>query len=123
MSVKNTVVKLHLPFNKKVTMPGGFKLRRAPRKPQDDSHGSMRPEGVPTSSKRTPVNVADCRGRIIFKVKKILAVQQRNSVLFYHIEWENIPVNTWEPAKHLDSEDGRAAISAWELQSGQGPAV
>jgi hypothetical protein len=98
-------------------MGGGFKLRRAPRKPQDDTHGSMRPEGALGSSKRTPVNVADCRGKIVFKVKKILAVQLRNSESFYHIEWENIPVNTWEPSKHLQSDDGRAAIQAWELQS------
>ncbi len=104
-------------------MSGRFKLRRTPRKPQDDAHGSMRLEGVPTSSKRTPVNVADCRGRMVFKVKKILAMQKRNSVSFYHIEWENIHVSTWEPEKHLDSDDGRAAIAAWELQSAQVLAV
>ena len=104
-------------------MPGGFKLRRAPRKPQDDTHGAMRPEGAPRSSRRTPINVADCRGRIVFKVKKILAVQKRNSESYYHIEWENIPVSTWEPAKHLESEDGRAAIAAWELSCEQTVAV
>ncbi len=96
-------------------MPGGFKLRRAPRKPQDDAHGSMRPEGAPGSSKRTPLNVADCRGRVVFKVNKILALQKRNSECYYHVQWENIPGNTWEPAKHLDSDDGRAAIATWEL--------
>ena len=96
-------------------MQRGLKLRRTPRKPQDDAHDSMRHGGVPTSSKRTPVNVTEFRGRIVFKVKKILAVQERNSVYFYHIELENISVNTWEPEKHLDSDDGRAAIAALEL--------
>jgi hypothetical protein len=104
-------------------MPGGFKLRRTPRKLQDDARGSIRPEGVQTSSKKTLVNIADCRGRIVFKVKKMLAVQKRNSVSFYHIEWDNIPVKTWEPEKHLDSDNGRAAIATWELQSAQVPAV
>ena len=104
-------------------MPDGFKLRLTPRQPQDDARGAMRHEGVPTSSKRTHVNVADFRGRMVFKVKKILGVQKRNSVSFYHIEWENIPVNTWEPEKHLDNDDGGAAIATWELQSAQVPAV
>ncbi len=49
-------------------------------------------------------------------------ITKRNSVSFYLIEWENITVNTWEPEKHLDSDDGRAAIASRELQSSQVPA-
>ena len=70
---------------------------RAPINPKDDAYGSMRPEVAPSSSKRTPVNVADCRGTIVFKVKKMLAVQMRNFESFYLIERENIHVSTWEP--------------------------
>jgi hypothetical protein len=77
----------------------------------------MRPEGALGSSQRTLVNVADCRGKIVFKVKKILALQLRNSESCYQIEWEHILVNTWEPGKHLESNDRRVAIQAWELQS------
>ncbi len=95
-----------------VNMPGGFKLRRAPRKPKDDIHGAMRHEGSAGFSKRTPLNVVDCHGRVVFKVKKIISQQLRNFEVFSHIEWDNILVNTWEPAKHLDSEDERADISA-----------
>ena len=98
-------------------------MRRAPRRSKDDTHGAMRHEGAVGSSKRTPVNVADCHGRVVFKVKKIISQQLRNSEVFYHIEWENISVNTWEPAKHLDSEDGRAAIATWEAQEQSQPAV
>ena len=104
-------------------MPNGFKLRRAPRRANDDTHGATRLEGAPGSSKRTPVHVADCHGRVVFKVKKILSQQLRNSEIFYHIEWDNISVNTWEPAKHLDSEDGRAAIATWEVQAQAQPEV
>ena len=64
-------------------MPNGFKLRRAPRRAKDDTHGAMRPKGVPGSSKRTPVHVADCHGRVVFKVKKILSQQLRNSEIFF----------------------------------------
>ena len=104
-------------------MPGGFKLRSATRRPKDDNHGAMRPEGAAGSSKRTLVNVADCRDRMVFKAKKIISQQLRNSEVFNHIEWKNILVNTREPAKHLDSEDGRDAIATWEAQAQPQPAV
>jgi len=96
-------------------MPDGFKLRRAPKKPKDDALSSTRSGGVPRSSKRTHINVTDLCGRIVFKAKKILAKPFRNSEYFFHIERENIPVNTWEPKKHLDIDDGRTGIQAWEL--------
>ena len=104
-------------------MPGGFKLRRAPRRPKDDTHGAMRPKGAAGSSKRTHGDVDDCHGMVVFKVKKLISQQPHNSEVFYHIEWENISVNTWEPAKHLDGEDGRDAIATWEAHAQPQPAV
>ncbi len=97
-------------------MLDGFKLRRTPRRPKDDTHGAIKHEGAPGSSKRPRVNFANCHGRVVFKDKQNVSRRLRNSEGF-HIEWDNISVNTWEPAKHLDLEDGRAAITTWELQA------
>jgi len=63
------------------------------------------------------INIVDCHGRVVFKVKNITSQQLRNSEVFYHIEWDNISVNTWEPAKHLDMKDVRIAITTWESQA------
>ena len=50
----------------------------------------------------------------MFKVSKILAQQTRNMVVWYHVEWVDIPVSTWEPIKHLDNDEAKAAIKVFE---------
>ena len=90
------------------------KSRRPPRKPQDDTTGPMRLEGAEGGCKRTPINIADRRGKVVFKVSKILAQQTRNKVVWYHVEWVDIPVSTWEPIKHMDNDEAKAAIKVFE---------
>jgi hypothetical protein len=86
----------------------GGRLRRSAKQPQDDANSKMRPEGAEGGSKRTPRHVGDAyQGKGEYIVKRILAQQTRNRVVYYHVEWDGILVNTWEPVGHLGPVDGQ----------------
>jgi hypothetical protein len=75
----------------------------------------MRPQGAEGGSKRTPRHVGDAyQNRDEYIVKRILAQQTRNRIVYYHIEWEGISVNTWEPGEHLGPVDGQDALKKFQ---------
>ena len=93
----------------------GGRLRRSAKQPQDDVNSKMRPEGAEGGSKRTPRHVGDAyQGKGEYIVKRILAQQTRNRVVYYHVEWEGIPDNTWEPVQHLGPVDGHDALKKFQ---------
>jgi hypothetical protein len=47
-------------------------------------------------------------------VKRILAQQTRNRVVYYHVEWEGISVNTCEPVEHLGFVDRHDALNRFQ---------
>ena len=93
----------------------GGRLRRSAKQPQDDVNSTMRPQGAEGGSKRTPRHVGDAyQGREEYIVKRILAQQTRNRIIYYHIEWEGIQVNTWEHVDHLGHVDGHDALKKFQ---------
>jgi hypothetical protein len=76
----------------------------------------MCPEGTKGGSKITPLHVGDAyhgnKGEYI--VKRILAQQARNRVVYYHVEWEGVFVNTWESVEHLGHVDGHDALKKFQ---------
>ena len=93
----------------------GGRLRRSAKQPQDDLNSKMRPEGTEGGSKRTPRHVGDAyQGKGEYIVRRILAQQTRNRVVYYHVEWDGIPVNTWEPVEHLGPVDGQDALKKFQ---------
>ena len=64
---------------------------------------------------RTHRHVGDAyQGKGEYIAKQILAQQTRNRVVYYHVEWEDISVNTWEPVEHLGSIDGHDALKKFQ---------
>ena len=98
-------------------MPGRRgRLRRSAKQPQDDVNSTMRPQGAKDGSKRTPRHVRDAyQNRDGYIVKQILAQQTRNITVYYHIKWEGISVNTWEPGEHLGPIDGQNALKKFQV--------
>jgi hypothetical protein len=91
-------------------------LRRSVKQPQDDLNSKMRPEGAAGGSKRTPRHVGDAyQGKGEYIVKRILAQQTRNRVVYYHVERDGIPINTWEPVGHLGLVDGHDALQKFQV--------
>lgn len=99
-------------------MAGKRKGRAPPGKAAKDARSRCKPEGAENGCLRTPRNSFDpCRGKPHYVVEKILSKRLNKGTPEYEVQWKGLPVdisNTWEPAKHLEAEDGQNALKSFE---------